>query len=66
MPDHTFDASRLPSGRYVAQAVVTYKSTDQRVTYGSRTIRYDFYKRTLTEWSIGRFVERVVGVGSAC
>jgi hypothetical protein len=56
------------SGRHTAQIVVTYKSTDQSVTYGSRTIRYDFYKSTLNASSpaLGGFVERVTGVGSAC
>jgi hypothetical protein len=66
VPDHTFDASRLPVGRYTAQVVVTYKSTDQRVTYGAQVIRYDFYNRTLKEFSLGRFIERVVGVGASC
>jgi hypothetical protein len=68
VPDHTFDAHNLGSGRYTAQIVVTYKSTDQSVTYGSRTIRYDFYKSTLSAYSLaaGGFVERVTGVGSAC
>ena len=37
VPDHTFDAHNLASGRYTAQIVVTYKSTDQTITYGSRT-----------------------------
>lgn len=68
VPDHTFDAHNLASGRYTAQIVVTYKSTDQSVTYGSRTIRYDFYKSTLNAYSpaVGGFVERVTGVGSGC
>jgi hypothetical protein len=68
VPDHTFDAHTLPSGRYTAQIVVTYRSTDQSVTYGSRTIRYDFYKSTLSAYSPaqGGFAERVTGVGSAC
>jgi hypothetical protein len=56
------------AGRYTAQIVVTCKSTDQAITYGSRTIRYDFYQSTLSEYSfaLGRFGERVTGVGSAC
>jgi hypothetical protein len=68
VPDHTFDAHNLASGRYTAQIVVTYKSTDQTLTYGSRTIRYDFYKSTLSQYSLaaGQFVDRVTGVGSAC
>jgi hypothetical protein len=68
VPDHTFDAHNLASGQYTAQIVVTYKSTDQSVTYGSRTIHYDFYKSTLNAYSpgLGGFVERVTGVGSAC
>lgn len=68
VPDHTFDAHNLASGRYTAQIVVTYKSTDQTITYGSRVIRYDFYKSTVNEYSLalGRFVERVTGVGGAC
>jgi hypothetical protein len=68
VPDHTFDAHNLTSGRYTAQIVVTYKSTDQSMTYGSRTLRYDFYKSTLSAYSpaAGGFVERVTGVGSAC
>jgi len=68
VPDHTFDAGGLPSGRYTAQIVVTYKSTDQSVTYGARVIRYDFYKSTLNQYSfaLNRFVEQVTGVGSAC
>jgi hypothetical protein len=51
VPDHTFDAGSLPNGRYTAQIVVTYKSTDQALTYGSRVIRYDFYKSTVSEYS---------------
>ena len=68
VPDRTFDAHRLTSGRYTALIVVTFKSTDQSVTYGSRTIRYDSYKSTLSAYSpaAGGFVERVTGVGSAC
>jgi hypothetical protein len=66
VPDHAFDASRLPSGRYTAQIVVTFQSPDRALTYGTRTVRYDFYKQTLSEFSLGRFIERVVGVGSAC
>ena len=68
VPDHTFDAHTLPSGRYTAQIVVTYRSTDQSVTYGSRTMRYDFYKSTVNQYSLvlGRFVDQVTGVGSAC
>jgi hypothetical protein len=68
VPDDTFEASGLPDGQYTAQIVVTYKSTDQAITYGSRVIRYDFYKSTVSEYSplLGRFVERVVGVGSTC
>ena len=68
VPDHTFDAHGLANGRYTAQIVVTYKSTDQAITYGSRTIRYDFFKSTVNEYSLaqGRFVERVTGVSSAC
>ncbi len=68
VPDHTFDARSLPSGRYTAQVVVTYKSTDQTTTFGSRVIRYDFYKSTVNEYSfgLGRYVEQVSGVGSAC
>jgi len=68
VPDHTFDAHNLPSGRYTAQIVVTYKSTDQTATYGSRVIRYDFYKSTVNEYSFaaGGYVDRVTGVGSAC
>jgi hypothetical protein len=48
--------------------VVTYKSTDQSVTYGSQTIRYDFYKSTVNQYSLvlGRFVDTVTGVGSSC
>jgi hypothetical protein len=68
VPDHTFDAHTLPSGRYTAQIVVTYKSTDQSVTYGSRVIRYDFYKSTVSEYSfaVGGYVEHTTGVGSSC
>ncbi len=68
VPDHTFDAHNLASGRYTAQIVVTYKSTDQAITYGSRTIRYDFYKSTVSEYSLAArgYVERLTGVGSAC
>jgi len=68
VPDHTFDAHTLPSGRYTAQIVVTYKSIDQSVTYGSRTIGYDFYKSTVSQYSLvlGRFVDQVTGVCSAC
>jgi hypothetical protein len=68
VPDHTFDAHNLPSGRYTAQIVVTYKSTDQTVTYGSRVIRYDFYKSTVSEYSfaVGGYVERTSGIGSSC
>ena len=66
--DHTFDAHTLPNGRYTAQIVVTFKSTDQTVTYGSQVIRYDFYKSTVSQYSLAlrQFVERVTGVGSAC
>ena len=68
VPDHTFDAGGLPNGRYTAQLVVTYKSTDQAITYGSRVIQYDVYKSVVSEYSLalGRFIERVVGVGSTC
>ena len=68
VPDHTFDAHNLASGRYTAQIVVTYKSTDQAITYGSQVVRYDFYKSTVSEYSpiLGQFIERVSGVGSAC
>jgi len=33
VPDHNFDAHNLASGRYTAQIVVTYRSTDQTITY---------------------------------
>jgi hypothetical protein len=56
------------SSRHAPQIVVTYNSTDQAITYGSRVIRYDFYKSIVSEYSLalGRFIERVTGVGSAC
>jgi hypothetical protein len=67
VPDHTFDASKLPSGRYTAQVVVTHRSVDQSATFGSRTIRYDFYKRTFSEFLLGIGLhERVLSVGSSC
>jgi hypothetical protein len=68
VPDHTFDAHNLPSGRYTAQIVVTYKSTDQTITYGSRVIRYDFYKSIVSEYSLalGHYIDVVKGVGTAC
>jgi hypothetical protein len=68
VPDHTFDAHNLPAGRYTAQIVVTYRSTDQTITYGSRVIRYDFYKSTVHEYSpaLGHYIDVVTGVGTAC
>jgi hypothetical protein len=61
--DHTFDAHNLPTGRYTAQVMVTYKSTDQSVTYGSRLIGYDFYKSTVSPYLPPL---NTIGVGSNC
>ena len=63
VPDHTFDAHSLPYGQYTAQIMVTYKSTDQSVTYGSRLIRYDFYKSTVSPYLPPL---NNLGVGSNC
>jgi hypothetical protein len=63
VPDHTFDARSLPDGRYTAQIMVTYKSTDQSTTYGSRLIGYDFYKSTVTPYLPPL---NNLGVGSSC
>jgi len=68
VPDHTFDAHNLPSGRHTAQIVVTYKSTEQSVTYGSRVIRYDFYRSAVSEYSfvVRGYAERTTRLGSSC
>jgi hypothetical protein len=66
VPDHTFDASRLSSGLYTARIVVTYASPDGRVIHGSRVVHYDFYRETLSEFVLGRFTERLLGVGRGC
>jgi hypothetical protein len=63
VPDHTFDAHSLPNGQYTAQVMVTYKSTDQSVTYGSRLIGYDFYKSTVSPYLPPL---NTIGVGSSC
>jgi hypothetical protein len=63
VPDHTFDAHNLPDGRYTAQVMVTYKSTDQSTTYGSRLISYDFYKSTVSPYLPPL---NNLGVGSSC
>ena len=68
MPDHTFDAHTLPSGRYPAQIVVMYRSTHQSILSGAQVIRYDFYTRTVNQYALllGPFVDQVTGVGNAC
>jgi hypothetical protein len=63
VPDHTFDARSLPDGKYTAQVMVTYKSTDQSVTYGSRLIGYDFYKSTVSPYLPPL---NNLGVGGSC
>jgi hypothetical protein len=63
VPDHTFDAHNLPNAKYTAQVMVTYKSTDQSVTYGSRLIGYDFYKSTVSPYLPPL---NNLGVGSSC
>jgi len=63
VPDHTFDAHNLPNGRYTAQVMVTYKSTDQSITYGSRLIGYEFYKSTVSPYLPPL---NNLGVGSSC
>jgi len=63
VPDHTFDAHNLPNGHYTAQVMVTYKSTDQSTTYGSRLIGYDFYKSTVSPYLPPL---NTIGVGSSC
>jgi hypothetical protein len=63
VPDHAFDARSLSSAWYTAQVMVTYKSTDQSVTYGSRLIGYDFYKSTVSPYLPPL---SNLGVGSSC
>jgi hypothetical protein len=43
-------------------------STDRTITYGTRVIRYDFYKSVVNEYSLalGHYTDVVTGVGAAC